>query len=474
MTINSLIQRLSDVLDPATNFAGLFKYLEESEQQALALIEYVKHPNDPPPKLPANGSIEAGFLLYWIHYPPQAVEKWIDEHEVIKIIFEALQSEAPPTKITTAEYDFVISKIETVAVPWDDGTLIGTKKYEQLDSGWILAGLNYAMNLVDSDLIYHPLPAGSNLIKPLSGKSGGDPVIGIIGDWGTGFFTEDGVECAAKRVIDDIAARPIDYLMHLGDVYYSGTDWRPLPGEELLNLVNTWPDQGAQRNFTLNSNHEMCGGAQGYFEVALKSSLFQSQDGASYFACSYGSWLVLAIDSAYYSDAENGDKMYMEGAIGTTTNEAQIEWLQNFRNHEGPVIIFSHHNPCDPITAHTNVLFDQVHQALGKMPDVWYWGHVHNGIVYTQLHLGNSFVFVPTKGRCCGHASIPFGNAWGLEDNPNVAYYAHTPDPAYPPASPRVLNGYATVQLHQDGSFTESFYEVGVSEPKWHKTWSTR
>lgn len=455
--------------------SGFFQYLTDCEDQALALITYLKNPNEPPPQVPEKGSIEFGFVLYWIHHPPLDIQEWLNKHPVLKTILQILQKEAPPTRINQSEYEMVIHKIETTSVPWDDGTLIGTKKYEQLDPLWMLAALNYAINLVDPGSLAS-FPNKAVYQGTLSRKPGrtGDPVIGIIGDWGTGFYQEEnGIDCSAKRVIEAIQQHELDYLVHLGDVYYSGTYWRPIPGEEEAHFLNIWPDQGFGRNFTLNSNHEMTGDDHGYFDQALgTSSPFRHQNGMSYFSLKYGSWLILGLDSAYYSDKQNGDKLYMDGAIGTNIFNQQIQWLNQFREHPGKVMILSHHNACDVTTAFTNLLFNQVHSALGKMPDLWYWGHVHNGIVYQQLFLGNSMVYIPTKGRCCGHASIPFGNGWGLENNSNINYYAHTHDDLLPANSPRVKNGYALVTLHPDGGFTEAFYETGKSSAVWMKKWS--
>ena len=454
----------------------LFKYLTECEAQALALIQYVKNPSGPPPNIPEKGSVEYGFILYWIHNPPQEVKTWLEKHHILDSIFYALQSEAPPTRITKAEYDTLIAKIEAGAVPWDDGTMIGTKKYEQLDVGWFIAALNYAINLVIPSSIA-PFPNNTIQTSELSRKQGrtGDPVIGIFGDWGTGYYTNyNGATSGAKRVMDDMIKHDLDYLLHLGDVYYAGTYLRPMPFEEEINFLDLWQDQGTGRNFTLNSNHEMTGDGHGYFDLALKlDGPFGHQNGMSYFSRTYGNWLLIGLDSSYYSDKKNGnDKFYMDGAIGTTQYNQQIKWLEQFRRHNGPVMIVSHHNACDLTGENTNVLFDQVTAALGRMPSLWYWGHVHNGIVYNQLHMGDAIPYIPTKGRCCGHASIPFGNGWALEDNSNIDYYAHTRDNLFPPSDPRVKNGYALVTLHKDGGFTEAFYEVDNSSPVYQKSWS--
>jgi hypothetical protein len=54
----------------------------------------------------------------------------------------------------------------------------------------------------------------------------------------------------------------------------------------------------------------------------------------------------------------------------------------------------------------------------------------------------------------------------------NIAYYAHCHDSEFAGDVPRMKNGYALVTLHNDGGFTESFYEVGDTEnPASSKRW---
>ena len=197
----------------------------------------------------------------------------------------------------------------------------------------MLAALNYAVNILDPDLV-HALPDNPQQTIPLTRKDGtdADPVIGIVGDWGTGYYSDEGgADCPAQRVMEQIAnpnlSPAIDYLIHLGDVYYAGTDLRPLPGEEQDNFYSKWPDQGPGRNWTLNSNHEMYGAASGYFDVALqKGGPFAAQNGMSYFAMTYGPWLVLGLDSAYYSDAANGMEFYMAGGATSGCRSRSAGW----------------------------------------------------------------------------------------------------------------------------------------------------
>src|SRR5262249_61380338 len=84
--------------------------------------------------------------------------------------------------------------------------------------------------------------------------------IGVVSDWGTGLY---GAPAIAASIQAD--QTKFDALLHLGDVYYSGTK-----GEAQHNFLDVWPkrtDKPVQR--TLNGNHEMYTGGDGYFNVML-------------------------------------------------------------------------------------------------------------------------------------------------------------------------------------------------------------
>ena len=118
------------------DLADFFKFLPESEAQAKVLITCVNDPTRTPPYVPPQGDIEVGFVLYWIHYPPPKFSEWMNEkgllQDIVCVLVDDLQKEALPTKITTHEYNNLIAKIDKYGVPWDDGTIFGFEKYQQL------------------------------------------------------------------------------------------------------------------------------------------------------------------------------------------------------------------------------------------------------------------------------------------------------------------------------------------------------
>lgn len=309
-----------------------------------------------------------------------------------------------------------------------DGTLLGCRQWELLDLRWSEALLKWIENLRDH------APFGST---PALIEMADDVLLDMAGDWGTGYFDS---QSAAQRVANLITQDRPDFTIHLGDVYYAGTGT-----EEKADLTG-WP-QGTQGSFSLNSNHEMYSGAHGYFaEIA---ELFPKQQGTSYFALFNSHWLIIGLDSAYASDAMN---LYMDGNLGP----AQQQWLKDLVASKGQgrkIMLLSHHQGLDISGQQQTVLYGQVLAALGRAPDYWYWGHLHNAICYAPIS--------GMYGRCIGHGAIPYGPTRELQGNPLVQWseVLSADDPNYPL---RVRNGYLKAKL-QGATITETFVgENGV------------
>ena len=189
----------------------------------------------------------------------------------------------------------------------------------------------------------------------------------------------------------------------------------------------------------------------------------------SYFMLTFGKWVILGLDSAYNASQTS---LYMKGDIGTE----QTAWIQDIASKGGftdkKIMVMTHHNAFEYQGATPPgkllPLWEQVTTAIGRAPNIWYWGHIHNAIVYKPYTENGQL----SQARCLGHSAIPFGKASGLlrSDGRNIdsiEYFAHTPDPN---GGKRVLNGYATLELNKDGGITEKIFESGNSRPVWMKT----
>jgi len=304
-----------------------------------------------------------------------------------------------------------------------DGTLLGCRKWELLDLLWSEALIKWIENLRRH---------ATFVTTPAVIRIDHDVILAIAGDWGTGPFDS---HAPAVSVANQMSLVQADFSIHLGDGYYAGTG-----SEEGVDMAG-WP-MGKHGAFTLNSNHEMYSGAHGYF--AELNARFPVQQGTSYFALYNDDWLIIGLDSAYAAAPLN---LYMDG----TLNQQQIDWMKTLPKRSR-LMVLSHHQGFDISGHNPNGLYTQVCDALGRVPDYWYWGHLHNGIVYAEQG--------GLKARCAGHGAIPYGVTSELDGNDRVLFSetCNAGDPDYPE---RVLNGFVKIRLNGPNIIEEFIGEDG-------------
>ncbi|MEO7653635.1 MAG: metallophosphoesterase, partial [Bryobacteraceae bacterium] len=198
--------------------------------------------------------------------------------------------------------------------------------------------------------------------------------ISMLGDWGTGLY---GAPFCARS----IEADPPDLVLHLGDVYYSGT--RAEVQERFLAL---WPNVPGAMHRALNGNHEMYTGGHSYFDDILP----RFGQAASCFALQNDFWTLIGLDSAYEDHS---------------LHESQIPWLTSVLAGAGDrkIVLFSHHQPF-------SLLEDQGPALAGRLREVlesrriyaWYWGHEHRCVLYDPHPRWG------LRGRCAGHSGFPY------------------------------------------------------------------
>ena len=344
--------------------------------------------------------------------------------------------------------DGVLAGLEAGAVidVSPEGVIWGTGKYQELDPGWAEAFAVYLESLLPVFGGKHPFMADPQVITIPN-----DVQIGLAGDWGTGNWRTAANPAPSTDVGNHMAILQPHLTIHLGDVYYAGTS-----DQEQHLLVNIWP-KGSIGSLALNSNHEMYSGAKPYF-AAISNSPFAMQKGCSYFALQNDNWVIVGLDSAYFSPE---DGLYMDGSLGPDQG-TQVTFLQQQVATGKKVIVLTHHNGLASDGSSTTSLWTQVMSAFpaGAGPAYWYWGHVHVGAVYQPKPPGN------VLSRCIGHGALPWGQASELAENPNVVWY-ETRSAEDPDIPERVLNGFAVLYL--DGpKLQEVFYDEngGVAWPQ--------
>lgn len=453
---------------------SLSQYLVDSENQFIALM------NGTAP--PTGGAVEFGMVLYWI-------DNDLPDYK----FFNWLKAQFPHTQITQQMYAKWQSIWQTTGVIAPDGTMVAYGPFSQLDKGWLYASVLYVLWLYEE---IPNAPIGQATPPVIILPNNPTLTVALIGDWGSGSWNDCGTQGPATAIMQQVQAlnpRP-DIVIHLGDVYYAGTGGLPLavnvlmillagetgvaylPNEDTVRLVQRWWNPSPPQSFTLNSNHEMYSGANGYYQDALGTSLFAAQKKSSYFALYYQDWAILGLDSAFYSTA----LFNMQGALQNPSDATQVNWVKGLNLAGKKVIALTHHTALsvDGLPISGNQLYNDMNAALNKRdPDYWYWGHIHNGVVYNSSATMSSNGKTKTLCRCVGHSALPFGKAYywkkgtryDLGQSPLVDYYAHS-SLSKPPKCPqwtyRVKNGFAVFTLSK-GAIHEAFYEQGKTSPVW-------
>lgn len=197
----------------------------------------------------------------------------------------------------------------------------------------------------------------------------------ILGDWGTGLY---GAPVCAQSIEKDPT---YNFLMHLGDVYYSGDE-----NEVIDRFLKFWPKNSGAISRALNSNHEMYTGGHAYFEQTLEQ--FGQQ--ASYFAMQNDHWVLVGLDSGYKEH---------------NLKDEEVSWLKAIieRADNRKVVLFSHHQPYSLLERGGEKLVSKLDDVLtNRKIFAWYWGHEHRCTIFDQHPIWG------LHGRCVGHGGFPY------------------------------------------------------------------
>ncbi|GAU82935.1 metallophosphoesterase [Bosea sp. BIWAKO-01] len=198
--------------------------------------------------------------------------------------------------------------------------------------------------------------------------------VAVLSDWGTGLYGAPASAASIRR------QGGYDLLLHLGDIYYSGTQY-----EANDRFLRVWPTDAGKISRALNGNHEMYSGGFAYFDDILPA--FGQE--ASYFAFRNEHWLLVGLDTAH-TDHNVDDK--------------QAAWLNSLVRDAGgrKIVLSSHHQPFSRLDEQGPKLQTALSDLLqSKAIAAWYWGHEHDCVIYDRHP---SFGLL---GRCVGNGGIP-------------------------------------------------------------------
>jgi hypothetical protein len=265
-------------------------------------------------------------------------------------------------------------------------------KDSQCDPGWLEALKAFLVWIMEAR---EPIPyiRRKNLddfVLRLPDKS--DLVIAFLADWGTG--TEE-----ARWILSEAMNRKPDVLVHLGDIYYSGTEDEVR--DNFLSLIQT--QVKGIPVYTLSGNHDMYSGGRPYYR-----QLGPLGQPASYFCLRSASWQLLAMDTGLH----DCDPFTVDTNV-TFLEPTEIAWhLDKLQNSgERRTVLLSHHQLFTAFgsgvgrgtqgrpLAYNPKLLEAFSRYLNQI-DLWLWGHEHNLEVFLP--------YVGLRaGRCIGASAIP-------------------------------------------------------------------
>jgi hypothetical protein len=283
--------------------------------------------------------------------------------------------------------------------------------------------------------------------------------IALIADWGTGTDI-------AVALLKELALKKPDVVIHLGDIYYSGTS------EEcdvnFKRIIDTVLDRNTNSEhipvYTLAGNHDMYSGGAGYYGLLKTLNGEACRQPASFFCLRNEHWQFIAMDTGLH----DYDPLAVHEVV-TFLEKDEEDWIvDRIAEFTGKTILLSHHplfsafsriGPAGPDgiqCAHNPKLlqsFERFRQAARQPIAAWFWGHEHNLYVY------ESYVGLE-RGRCIGHGAVPVFTS--------ASTYSPHPGVSNPPALAKVqldaadkiyTHGFTIIKLAEAESGTVEYYE---------------
>lgn len=300
--------------------------------------------------------------------------------------------------------------------------------------------------------------------------------VAIIGDWGTGL---PDAEALLQNIIEE--EKP-DALIHLGDIYYSGTIEESK--KNFLDVIRR-VFKGTKhkcRIFNLAGNHDYYAFGEGFYEILpqLNKDFPNSTQQASYFSLRTddGNWQLLGIDTGYN---DGNLALVASTTVASKISESGLNWLKSegpdlrvsekvwvanqLSKHTGKTILLSHHqlfSAHEKLSNSTNKPYlnsrlDALFRPYFPKIAAWFWGHEHCLVLFEDNLLDLK------KGRLIGCSAFQDN----VNKNEDDAYFNRTHnDIRYldAPNTPKLrkekgyyYHGYAVIHFEGENATTKYY-----------------
>ena len=309
-----------------------------------------------------------------------------------------------------------------------------TKKFGDCDPNYAQALVRYVEFLSQNGRVpYRQCNSMDDFI--IEERLSEDGTIAILADWGTG-------EPEALEVLRQVKQHYPQVVLHLGDIYYSGTEYEienyfRRPWVEILQ-----PKASGILSLALPGNHDLYAGGQPFYNL-----LDSFEQAASFFCLRNRYWQLIGMDTGLHDRLAEGP---------TRLEQSEADWLlDKVDNSDGRrTMLFSHHQLFSSYEKfdgknYNEPLYTQLARVLPQI-DLWLWGHEHDLIIFDEYK-------TLKRGRCVGGSAFPVGK-YEMPDVPPNAEVSFNKQIALTKGSAFYQHCYAVIKF--DGpKATVSYYE---------------
>jgi 3',5'-cyclic AMP phosphodiesterase CpdA len=275
--------------------------------------------------------------------------------------------------------------------------------------------------------------------------------IALISDWGSGL-------AEARDLMRQVAWKEPDIVIHLGDIYYSGT--REEVETYYYRVLKNIFDLQKVLVLSVCGNHELYSGGVAYYE--LLDRLGQT---ASYFCLRNANWQFLGMDTSFLASDGVPSSIHRTPALLT---DSETGWLNARIQDSGGRrnVLLSHHQPIsafDEIGSSTNEgLLRQVAPSLERV-DAWFWGHEHETLIFEPFR-------GVQNGRCIGCGGMADYIHPGAEPSSAVPLKERATARAEFRSSGAFLQPYAIMDLHGADATVDYYnFDKGVETTSYNE-----
>lgn len=303
----------------------------------------------------------------------------------------------------------------------------------------VLGGLPYHLNLMRLRRTVGPHNADAHSFPLRREPSPGEPVtVALFGDFGNGLYMPRYIARHMRRQRPDLA-------VHLGDVYYGGTDQE---FEDYL-FEPLAPMHSSTELYVLAGNHDLYSGDENfraYLQKKMASAPGVQRQTSESFRIVGERYQIIGLDTQFGRDGR------------VTPEQVQLarRWLKEGRPGRTNILLTSAHGwsvtakkKKDP-KAHLSKLAakDLAPLWADDLVDLWFWGNVHHGALYAPS------ATAPYVASCVGHSGFPYYRVDTPVDAPFQTRWVETEGRFGPLDLRRDVgnNGWCLLRLHHDGT----------------------